>query len=229
MPKRAILGDANAELIHLYEQVKLDAVGLHQRLVRIPRDAETYYRWRAKDPEKLDSQSRAVRFLFLNRNCFNGIFRTNVAGKFNVPFGAKAGRPIGQLDRTDFLRSAEQLSCAELVSGDFSATLRLVRPGDFVYLDPPFAVSTRRLFTQYGKHVFQTSDVERLAAELTRLHKLGVDFLVSYADCAEARRLASAWNARRLLVRRNISGFSAARRDASEWLITNTELPAEKL
>lgn len=224
-PEAAILGDTNHDLIHLYRQVRVDALGIHRRLSAIPRDPKTYYRWRAIDPASLDAQTRAVRFLYLNRNCFNGIFRTNVAGAFNVPFGGKQGKPLGRLERSDFMRSAKQLSQARLVSGDFSKTLELTRPGDFVYLDPPFAVSSRRLFTQYGKKVFETSDVNRLASELRQLDKAGADFLVSYADCAEARGLAKKWNARRLLVRRNVSGFSDNRKHASEWLITNMDFP----
>jgi DNA adenine methylase len=226
-PRRAILGDSNAELIQLYRLVKTDAHALYARLCRIPRDAATYYRWRSKDPDALDEQTRALRFLYLNRNCFNGIFRTNIAGQFNVPFGAKHGKPIGKLEKADYIRAAEQLTAARLIAGDFSKTLELVKAGDFVYLDPPFAVSSkrRRLFTEYGKNVFGPSDVERLAVALSELDKEGADFLVSYADCKEARFLARNWNAKRLSVRRHIAGFSAHRKNASEWLITNCQFP----
>jgi DNA adenine methylase len=88
-PKAAVLGDANAELIELFTMVRDSPNRLYNRLVHIPRDLETYYRWRARDPHSLDAETRALRFLYLNRNCFNGIYRTNASGQFNVPMGTK--------------------------------------------------------------------------------------------------------------------------------------------
>jgi|SRR5712671_4196475 len=226
-PAQAILGDSNRELISLYRAVKAAPKPLFNRLARVHRNADTYYRWRAKDPTAGDAATRALRFLYLNRNCFNGIYRTNKVGGFNVPFGGKAGKPLGVLTRVEFLRAATLLRRARFVAGDFSRTLALAKRGDFVYLDPPFAVSSRRVFTQYGEDTFDTGDVERLATELRRLDKLGAEFLVSYADCTEARQLAADWSATRLLVRRNVAGFSGDRRMASEWLISNIEATAE--
>ena len=222
MPKSAVLGDSNKDLIELYREVRDDPDRLHRRLVHIPQDAATYYRWRAITPHTLDPQTRALRFLYLNRMCFNGIFRTNVAGDFNVPFGRAQGAMPA---RSEFLRSAGQLANAKLVSGDFSATLRHVAKNDFVYLDPPFAVSTRRVFRQYGTKPFETTDVPRLATELRRLERIGADFLVSYADCADARTLANEWNAVRFAVRRHVAGFVGHRRRAYEWLISNRSVP----
>ncbi len=225
-PDRAILGDANRDLIETYRAVKAQPRRLFDRLVRIPRDADTYYRWREKDLSGGDSITRALRFLYLNRNCFNGIYRTNGDGMFNVPFGGKDGKPPGALLREDFLRAAHCLSSARFVAGDFVKTLALAKKGDFVYLDPPFAVTSRRVFTEYGEKVFDTTDVERLAKELRRLDRIGAEFLVSYADCAEARELAGRWHARKIFVRRNVAGFSDHRRMASEWLISNFEAEA---
>jgi DNA adenine methylase len=224
-PKKAILGDSNRDLIELYRAVKKDPETLFERLAAIPRDAETYYKWRAKTVSQQDVETRALRFLYLNRNCFNGIYRTNTNGDFNVPFGGKNGRPLGELMRDDYLRAAKHLKRARLVEGDFANTLESVQRGDFVYLDPPFAVSSRRVFTQYGKKIFDTSDVDRLAVELRRVDKIGAEFLVSYADCIEARALAAEWHATKFFVRRNVAGFSGDRRRAGEWLISNFVVP----
>jgi DNA adenine methylase len=220
-PAKAVLGDANRELIETYRAVKAAPASLFRRLAHIPRDAKTYYRWRRKDPQFGDSKDLALRFLYLNRNCFNGIYRTNMEGMFNVPFGGKHGKPNGGLLSDEFMLAAERLKTARFVAGDFTKTLATVRKGDFVYLDPPFAVSSRRVFTQYGERTFDRSDIDRLAQELRRLHRIGADFLVSYADCAEARELASEWIAEKLFVRRNIAGFTGNRRKAGEWLISN--------
>jgi DNA adenine methylase len=220
LPRAAVLGDSNRELIEVYRQVRDNPEAVYRRLVHIPRDATAYYRWRAISPRTLDPQTRALRFLYLNRTCFNGIFRTNVAGDFNVPFGRKQGRlPT----KNDFLESAEQLSRAKLIAGDFSRTLAHVEKHDFVYLDPPFAVGARRVFRQYGIKPFETTDVARLARELRRLHKIGASFLVSYADCSESRRLGAEWNAVRLSVRRHVAGFAGDRKRAFEWLISNAD------
>lgn len=222
-PDRAILGDNNRELIATYRSVKASPKRIFNRLTRIRRDSETYYRWRDRDPTTDDAKTRALRFVYLNRNCFNGIYRTNRDGGFNVPFGGKDGEPLGALERDEFLRSAKQLRQAQFVAGDFSDTLKLAKKRDFVYLDPPFAVTSRRVFRQYGEKPFDTSDVDRLARELRRLDRIGAEFLVSYADCAEARVLAREWNSTKLFVRRNVAGFSGHRRLASEWLISNID------
>jgi DNA adenine methylase len=224
-PSSAILGDNNSGLIEVYRCVRDQPDRLFDRVSRIRRDPETYYRWRAKDPTTLDLETRAVRFLYLNRNCFNGIFRTNAKGEFNVPIGAKQG---AYFTRTDLRACSVLLKNAKLLAADFDGTVKHVRAGDFVYIDPPFAVTSRRLFRQYGKKSFSTDDVPRLMAALDHISKAGADFLVSYADCKEARRMAKAWHGVRLPIRRHVAGFSGNRRKAYEWLISNTAVPSAR-
>jgi DNA adenine methylase len=221
-PKQAILGDNNSELINVYRVLRDAPERIHRRLIGIPRDSKSYYRWRAKDPRKLDIETRALRFVYLNHNCFNGIYRTNNEGRFNVPFGTKLAT---YLSRDEFVGCSAALANARLVSGDFQDTLANVARGDFVYLDPPYAVTSRRLFREYGKKPFDTDDIERLAGELRRIHKLGAHFVVSYADCREARALASDWNSQKFLVQRHIAGFSDHRARSYEWIIYNTPTP----
>jgi DNA adenine methylase len=217
-PGNAVLGDRNAELIEVYNVVRDDPERLYRRLLRIKRDQATYSRWRRMDPNSLDRDTRALRMLYLNRNCFNGIYRTNMDGGFNVPMGRKPGI---YFSKEDLLRCSRLLSKVKLVAGDFVKTLENVEQGDFVYLDPPYAVNSRRIFRQYGKDVFASSDIPRFAAALKDIDAAKADFLVSYADCREARELARTWNSIRLPIRRNIAGFAGARRNAYEWLITN--------
>lgn len=218
LPRKAVLGDKNRELIELYRCVRDNPVRLHRRLVAIPRDAVTYYRWRSLDAAVLDREDRALRFLYLNRNCFNGIYRTNGAGHFNVPFGKKVGR---YLTRDQLLACSDALQSVTLVGGDFEDTLGHVRKGDFVYLDPPFAALSRRIFCEYDRTPFSTEDVPRLARQLRRLTAIGASFLVSYADCREARTLTAEWHSRKLKVRRHVAGFVGDRSYAYEWLISN--------
>lgn len=220
-PTTAVLGDSNRELIEVYRVVRDDPERLYRRLCRIQRDLPTYKRWRKLRPSSLDRDTRALRFLYLNRNCFNGIYRTNDEGRFNVPMGRLPG---AYFSKEDLLRCAKLLKRAKLVAGDFAKTIQNVLVGDFVYLDPPYAVTSRRLFREYGKNTFDTSDIPRFADALDTIDQARADFLVSYADCTEARSLARRWNSIRLPIRRHVAGFAGARKTAYEWLITNLPL-----
>ena len=217
-PEFAVLGDSNKELIEVYRVVRDDPERLYQRLCRIRRDLKTYLRWRHLRPESLDSGTRAVRFLYLNRNCFNGIYRTNREGKFNVPIGTRLG---SYPSKADFIKCSTLLQRAKLIPADFAKTLTLITAGDFVYLDPPYAVTSRRIFTEYGKNTFNTSDIQRLSTGLKWIEKQKADFLVSYADCTEARALAREWYSQRLPIKRHVAGFAGDRKNAYEWLISN--------
>lgn len=219
-----VLGDTNRELIEVFKVVRDAPDRLYRRICRIRRDRVTYQRWRALDPTTLDRDTRALRFVYLNRNCFNGIYRTNTDGHFNVPMGKEIGE---YFSKDDLIRCANLLQNVRFVAGDFAKTLELVKPGHFVYLDPPYAVSSRRIFCEYGKRVFDSSDIARFTDCLTGIHSGKADFLVSYADCREARSLADKWNSVRLPIRRHVAGFAGNRRNAYEWLITN--LPIDKI
>ena len=121
----------------------------------------------------------------------------------------------------DLLNCARLLRNATFVSGDFTCTLESAQKGDFVYLDPPYAVASRRVFREYGIGAFTVGDVPRLADALLALDKSGAKFLVSYADCRKSRLIAKNWNSRRAPIRRHIAGFASARRQAYELEITN--------
>lgn len=107
------------------------------------------------------------------------------------------------------------------MAGDFAKTLERVKAGDFVYLDPPYAVRSRRIFREYGRTTFDTNDIPRLSESLSAITKRNADFLVSYADCTEARALALEWYSVRLPIKRHVAGFAGARKKAYEWLISN--------
>jgi len=138
---------------------------------------------------------------------------------FNVPYGA---RKSGRLPGVELLENCSALlSKAELVAGDFEEVLALVGPEDFVYLDPPFSISNRRVFREYGPAAFSTSDLTRLRHWLLRLDKMGSAFLVSYADSREARNLGKDFAIRSVIVQRHIAGFARHRRVTRELLISN--------
>jgi DNA adenine methylase len=221
-PKAAVLADLNSALIDTYETIRDKPIAVAEALYAIPRDSDTYYKVRRSCKRSTTAVDRAAQFVYLNRNCFNGIFRTNLNGDFNVPFGADQG----QYPRLcDFETTADLLKKATLLRGDFGATLRHLRKGDFVYLDPPFAATGARTFVEYGKRSFAEDDIGRLERHLERIDSRGASFLVSYADCPRAREIAKDWNWRAIEVRRHIAGFSSKRKMAGELLISNLPIP----
>lgn len=139
-----------------------------------------------------------------------------------MPMGSRLG---AQLKKADLLSCSTLLKRAKLVMGDFAATVEQVEADDFVYLDPPYAVTSRRIFREYGKKTFDTTDITRLSRSLELIVTRKADFLVSYADCSEARSLAKCWYSLRVPVKRHIAGFTGDRRRAYEWLISNCSMP----
>lgn len=219
-PPAAVLSDINSELIETYEVVRENPDLFYDALASLPSGRDHYYRIRNLETSGLTKLDRAIRFVYLNRHCFNGIYRTNNNGHFNVPFGGKPGI-IPSI--VHLRKCAQLLQRTTLRACDFGHVLRDTRQGDFVYLDPPYAVESRRVFRQYAAREFGKADLYRLAAHLRRMDSRGVDFVVSYADCAEARESLREWEPKRIRVRRHVAGFAKSRRIAYELIATNIE------
>jgi len=218
-PERAFLGDLNIDLIQTYQTVRQHPEHVFSMLVGFPKGPESYYLIRNQLPLVSDGVKRAAMFMFLNRFCFNGIYRTNLSGVFNVPF---ASNGTGDLpDWETFRRSSLLLRRAELVCDDFTRVIGRAGKGDFVYLDPPYAVSGRRVFNEYGPRCFGLNDLERLKSALRRLDARGADFLLSYADCPDVTELQNEWYLCRLQTRRSIAADVRFRRHDTEVLVSN--------
>jgi DNA adenine methylase len=218
-PRRAVLGDLNDDLVRTFKVVAADAGAVSNALSRLPVGRANYYIVRALKPEQLDPTERAARFIYLNRFCFNGLFRTNTLGEFNVPYGAPKTTNVPTRDQ--LIACGALLRRASIKRADFRETLGGVRSGDFVYLDPPYAVSNRRVFVEYGSSIFAEKDLQELGDLLAEIESRGATFLISYADCREARRALGRWPRRRVPVRRNVAGFSGARRTQYELFFSN--------
>lgn len=219
-PSRAVLGDINAELIATYRQVRDDVRPLLSSLKTLRKGRKNFLALRALDPSSLTPTMRAARFIYLNRFCFNGLYRTNQLGQFNVPYGD--GKRSGKIASDDVLiRSSLSLQKAKLVVGSFEKTLEKVKQGDFVYMDPPFSVKGRRVFNEYNASIFCTDDLKRLREWMIQFNKKGIDFLVSYAESEEAEFLSKGFHTKVVTVRRNIAGFATNRKYAKELLISN--------
>ena len=219
-PRKAILSDINSELVETFIAVRDNPDKVYRSLIEIPRGRDSYYRVRAQATSELDSIARAARFIFLNRFCFNGLYRTNKAGRFNVPFSFSK---TGDLPTRLHLEAcASFLLSADLRCGDFEKVLLdEVRAGDFVYLDPPYAISNHRIFLQYGPQTFGVTDIQRLKRVLNVIEGRGVNFVLSYASCAEALEAFGTWDIKEVFVRRNIAGFVKDRRLAKELIFSN--------
>jgi DNA adenine methylase len=219
-PPRALLSDLNAELIGMFESVRQAPEAVYSSLLSIPMGAESYYTIRKMDPNLLIPTDRAARFLFLNRFCFNGLYRTNLKGEFNVPFASS--RTGGYPSWDEFSLASNRLKNVDIRCGDFASILASeVKDGDFVYLDPPYAVQNTRIFSQYGPQTFGLNDLERLRETLIKIDSSGALFLLSYADCDEAKHFFRDWPTTNVEVQRNIAGFAKHRRRAAEILVSN--------
>lgn len=218
-PDRALLSDINDELVETFKAVRDHPRAIYNRINKLPVGEKHYYSVRALDPLDMEILDRAARFIYLNRFCFNGIYRTNLDGQFNVPY---APTKTGALPDWEKLKSAaSMLKRAEIVQCDFQGVINKIRPGDFIYMDPPYAVANRRIFRQYGPQTFGLEDINRLRTGLEAIDSRGAHFLVSYALCTEAIDSFSQWNIRRVRTQRNVSGFSEHRRKAVEILVSN--------
>jgi DNA adenine methylase len=219
-PPKAILGDLNPELIATYIEVKYRIGAVLKELKRLkPEDKEEYIRLRSLDTSKMKPHARAARFIYLNRYCFNGIYRTNLLGQFNVPY---SGVRCGSVPADDvFATCSRRLKTARFVRGDFERVLQQAQKGDLVYMDPPFAVRARRVFRQYDPSTFTHEDITRLRSWMERLNAKRINFVVSYAESDEADVLRKNFSYETVSVRRNIAGFTGSRILTNELLISN--------
>ncbi len=231
-PLRAVLGDANADLIATYEVVRdhLDALCAH--LARLEgeyhaEDAEgraaAYYRIRESRPTS--KLGVAARFIFLNKTCYNGLYRVNSSGRFNVPHGRYKAPRI--LDRPVLAAAARALAEAELACDDVEATCASAVAGDFVYFDPPFhPLSPTSSFTRYTSSDFGWADQERLRVCIDGLTARGVHVLLSDSPHPLIVYLyeSAGYELQRIPARRAINSKVGGRGPIDELLVSNAPL-----
>lgn len=184
----ACLNDANQHLVDAYCVVRDELPEVLRRLA-LAENTQKFFDWvRAIDPDTLNGMQRAVRFLYLNRTCFNGLHRVNKKGKFNVPFGRYKTL---RFDEENFRACSNALRLAFISRGDFESTNHpKPRPGDLVYLDPPYLPASKTSdFTSYTADGFGWKDHLRLAAYAADLKQRGVHVIVSQGASDEIRIL----------------------------------------
>jgi DNA adenine methylase len=189
-PQTAVLGDANPRLIELYQSVATNPTLFARRFASLTSDVskDAYYRVRADFNSGRSSAKRAAQFLFLNRTCFNGVFRVNRRGHFNVPYGYKSTPRFPSTE--ELLGMSNLLSRAKLLASSYEDTVRGAKRGDVVYLDPPYPpISDTSYFTHYTKDRFTEFDQCALADVVDDLSSRGCKILLSNADTPLVRDL----------------------------------------
>lgn len=219
-PSSSVLSDLNPDLINFYHFLKEEPELLFSEACKIERSKDVYLEVRRNFISEGDGMTRAVQFFYLNRNCFNGLYRTNKKGEFNVPY-ASSGQS-GYPSLSDFFTASELLKGSSVVRGDFVEVVGdRVKSNDFVYLDPPYIKSEGRIFSEYVKGHFSKVDLDRLGELLQHINDVGAYFIVSFIDDEAIYPISNKWNSRAYSVQRNISGFASHRRRSPELLIKN--------
>jgi DNA adenine methylase len=220
LPPPAVLSDGNEELMNVYRCVK-DNPDQLAALLQAHKDnhcREHYYRTRANVPAT--STDRAARTIYLNRTCFNGVYRVNRKGQFNVPLGDYKNPRI--LDADNLLAASAALAGVELLTGDFADVLEQATSGDFVYCDPPYhPVSRTANLTAYGKNGFGEADQQRLADVVARLTRRGVKVLLSNSHTDLVLQLYREFRIEHVAARRAVNCKANRRGNVGEVLVSN--------
>lgn len=211
-PNTSVIADSNPELINLYQQVAKDYEPVLKLLEKMPNIEEFFYQERSKRFEDLAPIPAAARTFYLNRTCFNGLFRVNKSGGFNVPFGKYKEPKIA--DAELFKSASEALARATIVLGDYKQVLqRHAKKGDLVFLDPPYLpISQYSDFQRYTKEQFYEEDHRELAAEVSRLSELGCYVLLTNSNHPLVHEMYSDFHIEVLSTKRNINSNAALRK-----------------
>jgi DNA adenine methylase len=190
-PSKAVLSDLNSELISAWVQVRDNSQELLALIRALPINTEAYYKVRA---ERRGSEiERAARFIYLNRCCYGGLYRTNRRGEFNVPFGGGSRTPAALWECDQLVNaSAAMRDCdLNLRTADFAAALQEAEDGDVCFLDPTYMAATRGPFDRYNSKLFLWDDQVRLRYAARAAAQRGAVVLISNVDCPEVRELYS--------------------------------------
>lgn len=226
-PENSYLFDINSDLIELYTVVRDNVEELIEALSQHYNDKDYYYEVRAWKPSQLTPIQRAARLIFLNHTCYNGLYRVNKEGQFNVPFGKYKNPTI--CDKPGLRASSIALQRANLEVGDFETIRKYGQKGDFVYFDPPYEpISETSNFTSYTTNGFSKQDQSRLAEIFTELDKRGCLLMLSNSNAPLIYELYDKFNIHEISARRAINRNPEGRGKITELLVTNF-LPDVKL
>src|SRR3989338_424152 len=223
LPETAYLSDLNNELVITYNVIKNDVENLIKSLKKHSLDKEYFLKLRAQNPEKLSDMNIASRFIYLNRTCFNGMYRVNSNGGFNVPFGKYTNPLI--CDEDNLKKVSKALKSVEIKKQDYKEVLKKAKKGDFVYFDPPYyPISKTASFTSYTSEAFLDKEQTELRDTFEKLHKKGCFVMLSNSDTPFINKIYSELKGLRITkvqAGRAINSDASKRGKITEVLVTN--------
>ena len=225
-PRKAIINDYNEELINVYKVVRDSVDELITILDRHERNnsEEYFYDIRALDRTQefgcMSDVEKAARILYLNKTCYNGLYRVNSAGQFNSPYGKYKNPKIVNATTLKAMSKYLNNNKIDIRQGDYKDALKGLRKGAFVYLDPPYMpISSSSSFTGYTENGFGYKQQVELKGECDKLRRKGISFLQSNSDCPEIRDLYKDYKIITVQARRSINSNAQKRGEINEVLI----------
>ncbi len=220
-PQKTYLSDINEELINCYKVIRNNVEELIWALKRFKEmhSKETYYKIRSQNPAKFDPVTRAARFVYLNKTCFNGLYRVNSKGQFNVPIGSYKNPTIVQED--DLRAISKLLKKVNIISASFENVVEQARKSDFIYFDPPYYPINKQSFTTYTKENFLDEEQKRLAEVFRKLDKKGCLVMLSNSDTPFIKKLYKDYNVHTVKAKRVINCDATKRGLINEIIVTN--------
>lgn len=225
--KKAVIGDSNAELANAFQVVQSDVEALISELQtkRYKYDRRVYLKIRAENSQDSTAVAQAARFIYLNKTCFNGLYRVNLDGRFNTPFG-KYDDPL-ICDAENLRAVSKALKGVTIICQDFAQMTEKAKLGDGVYFDPPYLpISETSSFTGYNAGGFGEEDHWRLRGLFGRLVKAGVSVVLSNSLCDTTREMYSSFNVRELTGSRVIGGPASYRNSVKEMMVVGGPVPS---
>ena len=228
-PKNAIINDSNEELVNLYNVIKESPEELIEDLKKHKNEEKYFYEVRGIDREKekyleLSNIQRASRIIFLNKTCYNGLFRVNSSGEFNSPFGRYNNPNIVNDVTIKAVGNYLSKNDIQILNTDYEKSLSKIRKGAFVYFDPPYdPISDSSSFTGYTKNGFDRTEQERLKKVCDKLNDKGVKFLLSNSSTEFIRDLYKDYNIFSIKAKRAINSKGNGRGETTEVLVKNYE------
>jgi DNA adenine methylase len=222
--KKIYLSDINEELITTYNAVKNNIDELIKLLkeYKLKHDKEFYYKIRGLDVKKLTPVQIATRFIYLNRTCFNGLYRVNSNGGFNVPIGSYKNPNI--CNEEELREISEMLQKDDIKVASFDKAVDEAKSGDFIYFDPPYYPLNKSSFTKYAKSDFLEKEQEKLAEVFRELDKKGCKVMLSNSDSEFIKDLYKDFNIHFVQATRMINCDASKRGKINEVVITNYKI-----
>ena len=225
-PNDAVIADSTPELINMYRQVANNVDEVISYLQKYENTQEMFYSVRALEWKTLPEAEAAARTIYLNKTCFNGLYRVNKKGQFNVPFGKYKAPKFCDVEA--LYAASEVLQKATIVCGDYLSVLKeYARPGDFIFLDPPYLpISEYSDFKRYTKEQFYEEDHVELAKEVFRLQELGCHVILTNSNHPLVHELYKPFNIEVIQTKRYIACSGSSRKGED---VIVTVLPKRKM